>query len=145
MKIDFFRNLKHILSQEKIIEFLYEHLDQFRDSKQDIRKCMNYTFSKEDNKDGFILCALDKDKLCGVLVMIETGMSGYIPEYFLVYIAVDARLRGKGIGSKLIKKALKHVEGDVALHVEYDNPAKKLYEELGFKNKYAEMRYRNKD
>ena len=33
------------------------------------------------------------------------------------------------------------VEGDTKLHVEYDNPAKRLYERLGFENKYAEMRW----
>ncbi|HAB28956.1 MAG TPA: GNAT family N-acetyltransferase, partial [Xanthomarina gelatinilytica] len=31
-------------------------------------------------------------------------------------------------------------EGDVALHVEPNNPAIKLYESLGFTNKYLEMR-----
>ncbi|MDK2978441.1 MAG: hypothetical protein PWP52_1155, partial [Bacteroidales bacterium] len=29
---------------------------------------------------------------------------------------------------------------DVKLHVEYDNPAKRLYERLGMTTKYAEMR-----
>ena len=37
--------------------------------------------------------------------------------------------------------AARLTEGDLALHVEYDNPAKRLYERLGFRSKYAEMRY----
>lgn len=73
--------------------------------------------------------------------MNETGMEGFIPENILVYIAVDANIRGKGIGKQLINEAISRVNGDVKLHVEYDNPAKNLYERLGFTNKYAEMRF----
>ena len=39
-----------------------------------------------------------------------------------------------------METVLANVEGDVALHVEPHNPAKKLYERLGFTNKYLEMR-----
>ena len=40
-----------------------------------------------------------------------------------------------------MEKALENASGDVALHVEKDNPARFLYEKLGFKNPYLEMRY----
>ncbi len=142
MYIDFYSNLKHLLTHEMIVSFLYKHLNKYRDSKEDIKKCLDYVFSKEESEGGFILCALEDDKLMGVVVMIETGMIGYIPENFLVYIAVDTEKRGRGIGSKLIRKAVDKAKGDVALHVEYDNPAKKLYEHLGFTSKYAEMRFK---
>ena len=72
--------------------------------------------------------------------MNKTGMSGYIPDNILVYVAVDASLRGKGIGAQIIKKSFELAEGDIKLHVEYDNPAKRLYERLGMTTKYAEMR-----
>jgi ribosomal protein S18 acetylase RimI-like enzyme len=36
--------------------------------------------------------------------------------------------------------AIGMAEGDIALHVEPDNPAKILYEKLGFTSKYLEMR-----
>jgi ribosomal protein S18 acetylase RimI-like enzyme len=51
-------------------------------------------------------------------------------------------VRGKGVGSKIIRKGFELADGDVKLHVEYDNPAKRLYERLGMTTKYAEMRYR---
>ena len=58
----------------------------------------------------------------------------------MVYIAVDNSQRGKGFGKQLMQKAISIAEGNIALHVEPDNPAKKLYESLGFTNKYLEMR-----
>ena len=39
-----------------------------------------------------------------------------------------------------MKKAIEITEGAIALHVEPNNPAKGLYEKLGFTNKYLEMR-----
>ena len=40
-----------------------------------------------------------------------------------------------------MEKAIELTDGDIALHVEADNPAKFLYENVGFNNKYLEMRY----
>ena len=62
------------------------------------------------------------------------------PENILVYIAVHSDQRGKGVGKELMKKAINTAKGDIALHVEPENPAKFLYEKLGFTNKYLEMR-----
>jgi ribosomal protein S18 acetylase RimI-like enzyme len=67
-------------------------------------------------------------------------MSGYIPENILVYIAVHAKTRGQGVGKELMKQIIDHTDGDIALHVEPENPAKFLYEKFGFTNKYLEMR-----
>jgi ribosomal protein S18 acetylase RimI-like enzyme len=84
--------------------------------------------------------ARDKAKVVGAVVVNRTGMSGYIPENILVYIAIHADYRGQGMGKALMKRAIDRAEGGIALHVEPDNPAKILYEKLGFTNKYLEMR-----
>jgi len=39
-----------------------------------------------------------------------------------------------------MQKAIELSKGSIALHVEPDNPAKFLYENLGFENRYLEMR-----
>jgi len=129
------------LARKEIIDFLHTHLDRFRDTKEAIGKCRDYAFSKNNGKGGFVLAGYYDGKIAGIVVMNRTGMEGYIPENILVYIAVDASLRGKGIGAQLMKEALSRSHGDVKLHVEYDNPAKRLYERIGFTTKYAEMRY----
>lgn len=130
--------------QQDAVDFLYQHLDEFGDTKKSINASIDYALSKDGGKGGFVIIAYYDGKLVGVLITNNTGMSGYIPEHILVYVAVDASLRGKGIGRKIVEKCFELCEGDVKLHVEFENPAKRLYERVGMTNKYAEMRYTKK-
>src|SRR5690606_15821909 len=107
---------------------------------EDIMKCLDYALDMAIDKGGFVVLAREEGKIVGAVVMNKTGMSGYIPENILVYIAVDNRQRGKGLGKKLMSTAIGMANGGIALHVEPDNPARYLYEKLGFTNKYLEMR-----
>ncbi len=131
------------ISREAYVDFLFTHLGQYGDPKADINKCLDYAFSNEKSEGGFALAAFYEGKLVGALVINYTGMSGYIPDNILVYVTVDKHYRGKGFGQEIIEKAFSYCKGDIKLHVEYDNPAKRLYERIGFKTKYAEMRYTN--
>ncbi|HKL03030.1 MAG TPA: GNAT family N-acetyltransferase [Cryomorphaceae bacterium] len=133
-----------MLEENAVIDFLFNHLDEYGDPKEHIRKAIEYACSSHLGRGGFVLSAKLKDKIVGAVVVNQTGMEGYIPENILVYIAVDGTVRGKGIGRALMNKALEFAHGDVALHVEPENPAKILYEKLGFTNKYLEMRYSRK-
>lgn len=123
---------------EIIATFLHTHLEQYGDEIDDILKCIVYVMNPD--KGGNIVIGLENQKIVGAVVLNNTGMKDFIPENLLVYIAVDNSERGKGYGKKLMEKAIAVVEGNIALHVEPDNPAKKLYEKLGFTNKYLEMR-----
>lgn len=130
-------------TEDQIIDFLFCHLGQFRDSKEAIGKCLDYVFSPQPGKGGFVVIAEEEQKPVGMVIINHTGMQGYIPENILVYIAVDSAMRNKGIGRKLLEETAKNCKGDIKLHVEYENPAKRLYERFGFTTKYAEMRYKN--
>ncbi len=129
------------ISRDDYVDFLYKHLDRFRDEKSAINKCLDFAFEKHGGLGGYMLAGINDGKLVGALVMNKTGMSEFIPENILVYVAVHESMRGKGFGREIIKKALDMAKGKVKLHVEYDNPAKRLYERVGFESKYAEMRY----
>ncbi len=131
------------LQKNEIADFLFTHLDEFGDAKDDIMKCLDYSLSSFGHQGGFVVLAREKGSIKGAVVVNQTGMSGYIPENILVYIAVHADQRGKGVGKELMRKAINTAKGDIALHVEPENPAKFLYEKLGFTNKYLEMRLKN--
>lgn len=130
--------------QVKVVDFLYENLEKYGDPVKDISKAIDYAFNKTEKAEtgGLVILAHVDEYLAGAVVVNETGMQSYIPENILVYIATASSQRGKGIGKKLMEEVIKSTHGDIALHVEPDNPAKKLYEKLGFTNKYLEMRYK---
>lgn len=127
-------------TRDQIADFLFRHLDQYGDKKSAILKCIAYAYGDGSGQDGFIQLAHDEDDILGAVIINRTNMSGYIPENILVYIAVHQKARGEGVGKQLMQKVIDATEGDIALHVEPDNPAKFLYEKFGFTNKYLEMR-----
>jgi ribosomal protein S18 acetylase RimI-like enzyme len=126
----------------QITQFLFTHLDEFGDKAEDIRKAIDYALNDTTKPGGFVITYSVNEVIKAATVVNKTGMDGYIPENILVYIAVHQDQRGKGIGKALMQNALNFATGDVALHVEPNNPAKFLYEKLGFENKYLEMRYK---
>ncbi len=132
-----------ISSKEKseLVEFLYDHLDEYGDTKENIAKAIEYAMHPDQMAGGFVIETRESDQIVGAVVMNRTGMAGYIPENILVYIAVHRDHRGKGIGKILMDKAMKMAKGDIALHVEEDNPANFLYKKVGFVNPYLEMRF----
>ena len=130
-------------TKKDIIDFLFNHLEQFGDPREHIGKCIGYALKEYDSFGGFVLVSYSGSDISGVVVVNRTGMQGYIPENILVYIATHNEMRGQGIGKHLMKETIKHAEGDIALHVEPDNPAGFLYEKVGFTSKYKEMRYKS--
>lgn len=130
--------------KDKIVDFLYDMLEQFGDPREDIMRAVNYGLAEAGKPGGFILKMTIDGKIVGAVVVNKTGMSGYIPENILVYIATHRDMRGKGLGKKLMYKTAEVAEGDLKLHVEADNPARFLYEKVGYVNKYLEMRLKNK-
>lgn len=129
-----------LVQLQQIRDFLFEHLDQYGDKKEDIMKCINYALNIGITPGGFVVVGYESGKIVGAVVVNKTGMEGYIPENILVYIATHKDHRGKGLGKQLMQQAIDVAEGSIALHVEPDNPARILYEKLGFTNKYLEMR-----
>lgn len=126
---------------DELAEFLHHSLKPYQDTVADIRRGLRDAFREMDGGTGFVLIAEQQEEPVGALVMLRTGMAGYIPANLLLFVAVSPDKRGEGIGKQLVKRALELADGDVKLHVEYDNPAKGLYEAIGFETKYAEMRF----
>ena len=142
MKLTTFDAFNRISTLEitKVVDFLHKHLDQYGDSKEAIRNAIKYAAKESAGLGGYVFVIEHDNQLLGAVVVNKTGMQEYIPENILVYIAIHKDYRGKGLGKKLMSQVINHCTGDIALHVEKDNPARLLYEKMGFTNPYLEMR-----
>lgn len=129
------------LDTGKLAVFLNSVMKPYEDTIPDIERGLTYALSDDIGRGGFIILALEGEQLNGAVVILNTGMSGYVPAHLLLFIAVSPELRNHGIGAHLIEMAKEHCEGSIKLHVEPDNPALHLYERQGFHNKYLEMRF----
>lgn len=129
------------LTTETLSQFFHESLKPYEDKLADIRRALSHVLESKPSSGGFVALATDDDDLLGSAVIHYTPWSGYVPENLLLFVAVDPDHRRKGLGRALIERALANCDGDVKLHVDYDNPAKELYERLGFTSKHAEMRF----
>lgn len=137
-------NKPTLTEKENIIQFLFENLQEYGDPASDIEKAINYALKETPSFGGFVMVSYLDDFIVGAVVINQTGMKDYIPENILVYIAIHQQHRGKGIGKQLVQQAIETADGNIALHVEPDNPAIHLYEKLGFNSKYLEMRFNKK-
>jgi [ribosomal protein S18]-alanine N-acetyltransferase len=126
--------------KKDIADFLYLHLDEFGDDHTAIMRCIDFALDDQEKFGGFILVSEDDTEITGAVIINKTGMAGYIPENILVYIAVHKNYRGRGLGKDLMLKTFEKAKGSIKLHVEPENPARFLYEKLGFTSKYLEMR-----
>lgn len=148
-KVDIFKatnldELDKIVQIDKLTEFTYKHMKPFNDTVSDTKLGITHALTGVPDKGGFVLVAKRDDEVVGCLVMLATGMKNYIPSYCVLFVGVNSSLRGLGIGQQIMEVGIKEADGDIYLHVDYDNPAKRLYERLGFQNKYAEMRFYKK-
>ena len=125
--IDRLENLPQGLGLNEIEDFFHTRMKPYHDKQEDVRRGLLHALSKKKDNSGFVLLARERTngRLVGGLTMLDTGMKGYIPENLLLFVAVEPKLRGRGIGRKLISKALDRCSGDVKLHVEKQNPDRK--------------------
>jgi GNAT superfamily N-acetyltransferase len=123
-----------------VTSFIHQQLKPYEDTLADIDASFEYVFSSEKRAGGFVLLTGLEDKLVGALVVLNTGMGGYVPENLFLFLVVDAEHRNAGLGEALVQRALAECSGSIKLHCDLDNRARRFFERIGFVHRYNEMR-----
>jgi len=125
------------VSYGEFLNKLDEWLIQFTDPMDEIKEAVENAF---DN--GYVICAFLSGAIVGIVIISRTRFERFFPKYHLSYIATKLDIKGKGIATQLLEKAIEVTGGDLSLHVEIDNKrAIKLYEKMGLRKKYYRMFY----
>ena len=106
-----------------------------------IREAVEYAVKDKPSFGGFILTVHKDRKIIGTVVANQTGMGGYNPSHIFVFVTLHKSYRkDKKLVQQMMSKAINYADGEIALHVEPDNPALQMYQELGFKAQFLELR-----
>lgn len=128
------------IGKEELIKMTTTWLVEYRDSQLGTKEAIENALTK-----GFILLASRNGKYEGICVIVDLGFEHFIPKYHLAYIGTSEKLKGRGIGSELIQRAIDLTDGNLSLHVDLVNKgAKKVYEKYGFEHVYNRMMYKEK-
>jgi [ribosomal protein S18]-alanine N-acetyltransferase len=126
-----------------LVRFLHENTENT--SAQNILEAVEYAVKHKPSFGGFILVAHNGKELLAAIVANRTGMEGYNPKNIFVYVTLHPKLyKREESARQLLQKAIACTDGDIALHVEPDNPALQLYQKLGFEARYLELRFNKK-
>jgi len=128
------------ISIDQLVGFMQEWLMEYGDPDYEIKDALQSAFDK-----GFVLMAYYSGQLAGVAVIVHTGFESFIPTYHLGYIATRRTIKGRGIATQLLNKAIEISQGNISLHVEMNNTrAIKLYEKMGFAKSYVRMIHKSR-
>jgi len=125
------------ISYGDFLKKLNEWLIQFTDPMEEMEEAVENAF-----REGYVICAFQEGVVVGITIISRTKFKKFFPKYHLSYIATKPDIKGKGIATQLLQKAIEVTEGDLSLHVEVENKrAIKLYEKMGLRKKYYRMFY----
>jgi len=126
---------------DEIVRLIDEWLMEYTDPTYEIKDALESAF-----ETGHVLMAYYDSQLVGISVIVNTGFKSFIPTYHLGYIATKRNIKGRGIATQLLNKAIELADGNISLHVEKDNNrAIKLYEKMGFRKSYLRMIHKSRD
>ena len=127
------------VEKSAVVGFLCEHTENT--NHQNAKEAVEYAVKHKPSFGGFVLTAEKDQQVVAVVVANRTGMEGYNPKNIFVYVSLHKKYRNdETLVKQLMQKAIRYADGDVALHVEPNNPALKMYQNMGFKAQYLELR-----
>ncbi|MBV6655816.1 MAG: GNAT family N-acetyltransferase [Mameliella sp.] len=127
------------MDKSQIIRFLTDH--EGENARHSIREAIEYAMKLKPSFGGFLVVARQEKQIVGVVVANRTGMEAYNPKNIFVFVTVDLNQPNcEGLVKQIVDQAVRYADGDIAMHVKSDNPALAIYQKVGFKAQYLELR-----
>jgi hypothetical protein len=110
-------------------------------SPRDVQEALDYALKHKPSFGGFVVAIKDNQRFLAAIVVNRTGMEGYSSNNICVFVGIDkSSEQQEEMLQQLMQKAISYANGDLAMHIEPDHPALQLYQQMGFRAKYLELR-----
>ncbi len=132
------------LEKRAVMRFLCQHAGNV--TQENIQEALDYALKRKPSFGGYVIVAYEEEDIVAAMVVNQTGMEGYNSKYIIVYLVLHEKYQDDDqFFQELLKKAIHYANGDVAIHVRPDNSNLKLYQKLGFKTEFLELRLNEDD
>lgn len=122
-----------------LVDFICTHTPNT--NKEEVIQALDYALKEKPSFGGFILAIKKDHTFIASIVVNNTGMEGYKPSNIFVYVSIhDDYKNDEKVLKEIMCKALDMSNGDVALHIDPQNPIIKFYTKLGFTRRTLELR-----
>ena len=100
-------------------------------------------FTREE--DGHVTITVQEaEEYMAAAVINKTGMKGYSPSNLVVLLTLHRKIRNKKkVIECLLEKITSYAKGDIAFHMDADNPTLQVFQQFGFKTHCLELRFEN--
>ncbi len=139
-QVNYYTSFSGISSIERrsLIRFITRHT---KSTGRQVSEAFDYALKRKPSFGGYILSARDGKHILAALVINRTGMKGYSPSHLVVFAVMNPQQeKAEEALLQLVEKAVDLTKGDLALHVEPNSGALRIYEKLGFHPHYLQLR-----
>lgn len=126
--------------KNEIVKFLREHLEFTWVEETAILKAVEYATKEIPSFGGFVLTAEENEEIVAALVVNKTGLSGLMPEYVAVLQAAKSIAKSKVIVRKLVERAVKLAQGDIANLIMDFGPKELMLEDMKVEAKFMPIK-----
>lgn len=134
------------LSDVQVLAPLFDAYRVFYEQPSDLDLAKQFLTDRINHQESIIYLAKWNDRPCGFTQLYRTFSSVSAQHSWILNdLFVDPSFRGKGIGEQLLKKAQEFTIADagkgLALETAVENPARRLYERLGWSQETEYVHY----
>lgn len=127
------------IEKKRLVTFLCDYAGNT--NCHDVQEALDYALKRKPSFGGFVITIMDNKNIEAALVVNRTGMEGYNPNNICVFVAVNPDADDQSaLLQELMGKAINYAHGDIAMHIEPDHPALQIYQQMGFRAQYLELR-----
>jgi hypothetical protein len=121
-----------------VIKFLEYHLGV---SKAKIEMAVEYAIKDCPSFGGLILVVSRAEEPVAVAIIHKSGANGHQAKHTLAYYAISERFQTEEFVSDFFDKLINLSNGDLAIHIDANDPVSGIFQKLGFKQHRVEYRF----